>query len=202
MRHRCFSGAATLHRLPSCTPMPRPIYAICARPCGRSTSRDGGTSRFVPTVSLRNMVRAVVGTLVDVGRGKMPPEGVSTCWRAWVLAARPELRCLQRPYSSGTCVILFYEKGSSVFPRKRLGAGARFGAIYGASCSCAPAQGRCSTAPVVRCQRRLLCGAGCRRFVARQRERALRWTSTCSITALRAVQPCAMGLVEGIENLL
>lgn len=25
---------------------------------------------------LRNMVRAVVGTLVDVGRGKMPPEGV------------------------------------------------------------------------------------------------------------------------------
>ena len=25
---------------------------------------------------LRNMVRAIVGTLVDVGRGKMPPEGV------------------------------------------------------------------------------------------------------------------------------
>ena len=25
---------------------------------------------------LRNMVRAVVGTLLDVGRGKMPPEGV------------------------------------------------------------------------------------------------------------------------------
>ncbi len=25
---------------------------------------------------LRNMVRAVVGTLVDVGRGKMPPKGV------------------------------------------------------------------------------------------------------------------------------
>lgn len=25
---------------------------------------------------LRNMVRAVVGTLVEVGRGKMPPEGI------------------------------------------------------------------------------------------------------------------------------
>ena len=34
-----------------CTPTPRPIYAICARPRGRSTSRDGGTLRFVPTAS-------------------------------------------------------------------------------------------------------------------------------------------------------
>lgn len=37
-----------------------------------------GRYRFVISADrfLRNMVRAVVGTLVDVGRGKMPPEGI------------------------------------------------------------------------------------------------------------------------------
>ncbi len=42
-------------------------------------SPDGDVWRFVITADrfLRNMVRAIVGTLIDVGRGKMPPEAVA-----------------------------------------------------------------------------------------------------------------------------
>ncbi|MDE7376940.1 MAG: tRNA pseudouridine(38-40) synthase TruA [Muribaculaceae bacterium] len=52
---------------------------ICDLRSARWTEEAPGLWHFEITADrfLRNMVRAVVGTLVDVGRGKMPPEAIS-----------------------------------------------------------------------------------------------------------------------------
>lgn len=54
---------------------------ICTITCARwePCTPDGEVWRFVITADrfLRNMVRAIVGTLVDVGRGKIPPEAIA-----------------------------------------------------------------------------------------------------------------------------
>ncbi len=54
------------------------VTNICDLTAARWERIDDTNWRFVITADrfLRNMVRAVVGTLVDVGRGKMPPEAV------------------------------------------------------------------------------------------------------------------------------
>ena len=64
----------TLPPSPNSIPTTRPISAISNGPTGRSA----GTVRFAFTIRadrfLRNMVRAIVGTLVDVGRGRYTVE--------------------------------------------------------------------------------------------------------------------------------
>lgn len=52
---------------------------ICDLRSARWTEQAPGLWHFEVTADrfLRNMVRAIVGTLVDVGRGKMPPEAVA-----------------------------------------------------------------------------------------------------------------------------
>lgn len=52
---------------------------ICDVRSARWIPRDNGVMAFEITADrfLRNMVRAIVGTLVDVGRGKMPPEAIA-----------------------------------------------------------------------------------------------------------------------------
>ena len=85
---------------PAIAPMPDAVTGPCtARPSGASPASPGHIPGAVPdylvfTITanrfLRNMVRAIVGTLVEVGRGRHEPE-----WVLDVLASRDRCRAGQ-----------------------------------------------------------------------------------------------------------
>ena len=85
---------------PAIAPMPDAVTSPCpARPSGASPASPGHIPGAVPdylvfTITanrfLRNMVRAIVGTLVEVGRGRHEPE-----WVLDVMASRDRCRAGQ-----------------------------------------------------------------------------------------------------------
>lgn len=85
---------------PAIAPMPDAVTSPCtARPSGASPASPGHIPGAVPdylvfTITanrfLRNMVRAIVGTLVEVGRGRQEPD-----WVLDVLASRDRCRAGQ-----------------------------------------------------------------------------------------------------------
>ena len=85
---------------PAIAPMPDAVTRPCpARPSGASPASPGHIPEAVPdylvfTITanrfLRNMVRAIVGTLVEVGRGRHEPE-----WVLDVMASRDRCRAGQ-----------------------------------------------------------------------------------------------------------
>ena len=68
------------------------VDAIASRSRDPRGSRDGRRHCCVYEVTgdgfLRHMVRTIVGTLVEIGRGRQPAEWIASCWRR-AIARRP-----------------------------------------------------------------------------------------------------------------